>query len=82
VPVSATKAVIYRGLSVIRVSAPALMFGNTVESFAVVTGAITFSRTAVYVANDFFWNEVNATSPVDPILVDASVRMALAENAR
>lgn len=82
VPVSATKAVIYRGLSVIRVSALALIFGNTVASSAVVTGAITLSRTAVYVANDFFWNEVNATSPVDPTLVGVSTAMALAENAR
>lgn len=73
VPVSATKAVIYRGLSVIRVSALALIFGNTIASSAVVTGAITMSRTAVYVANDYFWNGVNGTGPVaDPIAADVS----------
>ena len=82
VPVSATKAVIYRGLSVIRVSALALVFGNTVASSAVVTGAITLSRTAVYVANDFFWNEINATLPADPALVDVSTRAPRAGNAQ
>lgn len=76
VPVSATKAIIYRGLSVIRVSALALIFGNTIASSAVVTGAITLSRTAVYVANDYFWNGVNATAPTDPALVDVSTGAA------
>jgi hypothetical protein len=58
VPVSATKAVIYRALSVIRVGALALIFGNTLPSAAIVTLAITFSRTAVYVTNDFVWNRL------------------------
>jgi hypothetical protein len=65
VPVSATKAVIYRGLSIIRVGALALLFGNTVASSAVVTGAITVSRTAVYVANDYFWNGINVRKPAE-----------------
>jgi hypothetical protein len=83
VPVSATKAVIYRGLSVIRVSALALIFGNTVASSAVVTGAITLSRTAVYVANDFFWNGINATNPTDPTVIDVSIGAGSgAENVR
>jgi hypothetical protein len=73
VPVSATKAIIYRGLSVIRVSALALLFGNTVASSAVVTGAITLSRTAVYVANDYFWNGINAKAPDQSAVVDISV---------
>jgi hypothetical protein len=66
VPVSATKAVIYRGLSIIRVGALALLFGNTMASSAVVTGAITLSRTAVYVANDYFWNGINVRKPTTP----------------
>jgi hypothetical protein len=65
VPVSATKAVIYRGLSIIRVCALALLFGNTVASSSVVTGAITLSRTAVYVANDYFWNGINVREPTE-----------------
>lgn len=66
VPVSATKAIIYRGLSIIRVGALALLFGNTVPSSAVVTGAITLSRTAVYVTNDYFWNRVDVRKPTIP----------------
>ena len=63
VPVSTAKAVIYRGLSIIRVDALALLFSNTVSSCAVVTGAITLSHTAVYVANDYFWNGINVRKP-------------------
>ena len=66
VPVSATKAIIYRGLSIIRVGALALAFGNTVASASVVTGAITLSRTAVYVANDYVWNRIDVRKPTDP----------------
>jgi len=58
VPVSATKAAIYRALSIIRVGALALVFGNTLPSAAVVTLAITLTRTAVYVTNDFVWNRI------------------------
>lgn len=65
VPISATKAIIYRGLSIIRVGALALLFGNTIGSSAVVTTAITVSRTAVYVANDFVWNRVDASQAPD-----------------
>jgi hypothetical protein len=64
VPISATKAIIYRGLSIIRVGALALLFGNTIGSSAIVTTAITVSRTAVYVANDFVWNRVDASQKV------------------
>lgn len=63
VPVSATKAVIYRGLSIIQVGALALSFGDTIASTALVTGAITLSRTAVYVANDYLWNGINVRKP-------------------
>ena len=66
VPVSATKAVIYRGLSIIQVGAVALSFGDTIASTALVTGAITLSRTAVYVANDYLWNGINVRKPTTP----------------
>lgn len=66
VPVSATKAVVYRGLSILRVGGLALIFGNTLPSSALVTGAITVSRTAVYVANDYVWNGIDARKPVGP----------------
>lgn len=68
VPVSATKAVIYRGLSILRVGGLALIFGNTLPSSALVTSAITVSRTAVYVANDYVWNNVDARKPTDPLI--------------
>jgi hypothetical protein len=64
VPVSATKAIIYRGLSILRVGALALLFGNTIGSSAVVTTAITVSRTMVYATNDFFWNGIDVRKPV------------------
>ena len=70
VPVSATKAVIYRGLSVIRVGALALVFGNTMASATVVTGAITLSRTAVYVTNDYIWNRIDVRERTDPVPVE------------
>ncbi len=66
VPVSATKAIIYRALSVIRVGALALIFGNTIPSAAIVTLAITFSRTAVYVTNDYVWNRIDVMKPINP----------------
>ncbi len=62
VPVSATKAAIYRALSVLRVGALALIFGNTIISASVVTLAITMSRTAVYVTNDYVWNRIEVQS--------------------
>lgn len=65
VPVSATKAIIYRGLSIIRVGALALIFGNTLPSAAIVTFAITLSRTAVYVTNDYVWNRIDVMKPID-----------------
>ncbi len=67
VPVSATKAVIYRALSIIRVGALALLFGNTIASASVVTLAITLSRTAVYVTNDYVWNRVDVRKPTNPV---------------
>lgn len=66
IAVSATKAVIYRGLSIIQVGALALSFGDTIASTALVTGAITLSRTAVYVANDYLWNGINVRKPTTP----------------
>ena len=65
VPVSPTKAIIYRALSVLRVGALALIFGNTIPSAAIVTLAITFSRTAVYVTNDYVWNRIDVMKPVN-----------------
>ena len=67
VPVSAIKAIVYRGLSVIRVGALALLFGNTLGSATVVTGAITLSRTAVYVTNDYVWNSIDVRPPTAPV---------------
>ena len=69
VPVSATKAIIYRALSIIRVGALAIAFGNTLGSSAAVTTVITISRTAVYVTNDYFWNAMDARPPSEPELV-------------
>ncbi|MBT3533776.1 MAG: hypothetical protein HN478_07850 [Rhodospirillaceae bacterium] len=66
VPVSATKAIIYRGLSIIRVGALALIFGNTLPSAALVTFAITVSRTAVYVTNDYVWNRIDVKKRTGP----------------
>lgn len=66
VPVSATKAIVYRALSVVRVGALALAFGNTLPSSTAVTTAITISRTAVYVANDYVWNNIDTRRPVTP----------------
>ena len=66
VPVSATKAIIYRGISMVGVGALTLAFGNTVASAAAVTGAIALSRTAVYVANDYAWNRIDARAPTAP----------------
>jgi uncharacterized membrane protein len=65
VPVSATKAIIYRALSVIRVGTLALLFGNTLPSAAIVTLAITLSRTVVYVTNDYVWNRVDVRKPAN-----------------
>ena len=65
VPVSSTKAIIYRALSVLRVGALALIFGNTIPSAAIVTLAITFSRTAVYVTNDYVWNHIDVMKPIN-----------------
>ena len=73
VPVSATKAVIYRGLSVIRVGGLALAFGNTILSASAVTAGITVSRTAVYVANDYVWNHVDVRTPTGPLPANATV---------
>ncbi len=67
VPVSASKAIIYRGLSVIRVGGLALAFGNTILSASAVTAGITASRTAVYVANDYVWHHVDVRNPTGPL---------------
>jgi hypothetical protein len=70
VPISATKAIIYRALSIVRVGALALVFRNTAASSAVVTVAITLSRTAVYVANDYVWYRVDARKRLGPSPID------------
>ncbi len=78
VPVSATKAIIYRALSIIRVGALALAFGNTLGSSAAVTTVITVSRTAVYVTNDYFWNVMDARTPTEPVLTSGEEAPATA----
>ena len=65
-PVSATKAIVYRGISMVGIGALTLAFGNTVASAAVVTGAIALSRTAAYVANDYAWNRIDVRAPTGP----------------
>lgn len=66
VPISVTKAAIYRGLSILRVGGLALIFGNTIGSSALVTTAITVSRTTVYILNDMLWYEIDKRPPLDP----------------
>jgi|GEM_PF-3967054 len=65
VPISVTKAAIYRGLSILRVGGLALIFGNTLGSSALVTTAITVSRTTVYILNDMLWYEIDKRPPVE-----------------
>ncbi|NQW08593.1 MAG: hypothetical protein HQ481_01735 [Alphaproteobacteria bacterium] len=75
VPVSITKAVIYRGLSIIRVGGLALLFGNTLPSSAIVTGAITLSRTAVYMTNDYVWNSVDVRKRTEPVPATGPIKI-------
>lgn len=80
VPINVTKAVIYRALSVLRVGGLALIFGNTLPSSAVVTGAITVSRTMVYVTNDYVWNRIDARKPAEVAAPEGPVSGPLASN--
>jgi hypothetical protein len=67
VPVSVTKAAVYRGISVVGIGALTLAFGNTLSSAAIVTGVIATSRTAIYVVNDYVWNRIDVGAPVGPV---------------
>jgi hypothetical protein len=65
--VSVTKAIIYKGISMVEVGALTLAFGNNVASAVAVTGAVALSRTAVYVANDHTWNRIDARALTAPV---------------
>jgi hypothetical protein len=73
VPVSATKAVIYRIVSTARVAAVALAFGNSLGSSLFVTGAIALTRTGVYLVNDYTWGHIDVRQPITetPVPPDA-----------
>jgi len=62
-PVDVRKALIYRALSATRTLGLALLFGNSLGSSLLVTGAITVTRTLAYIANDYAWNRITKQSP-------------------
>jgi hypothetical protein len=62
-PVDVRKALIYRALSASRTLGLALLFGNSLGSSLLVTGAITVTRTLAYIANDYTWNWITKQSP-------------------
>jgi uncharacterized membrane protein len=64
VPVSAKKALIYRAVSTARVAAVALVFGNSLGSSLLVTGAIALTRTGVYAVNDYVWGHIDVRKPI------------------
>src|SRR5262249_14185011 len=62
-PGEVRKALIYRALSATRTLGLALLFGNSLGSSLLVTGAITVTRTLAYIANDYTWNWITKQSP-------------------
>jgi uncharacterized membrane protein len=62
-PVDVNKALIYRALSATRTLGLALLFGNSLGSSLLVTGAITVTRTLAYIANDYVWNRITKQAP-------------------
>jgi hypothetical protein len=62
-PVDVRKALMYRVLSASRTMGLALLFGNSLGSSLLVVGAITVTRTAVYMANDYVWNKITRQKP-------------------
>ena len=63
-PVDVKKALMYRALSASRTLGLALLFGNSLGSSLLVTGAITVTRTLAYIANDYTWNRIMRTPGV------------------
>jgi hypothetical protein len=62
VPVSSTKAITYRILSVSRTLGMALAFGNGIASSLVVTTGIQTTRTMAYLVNDYVWGHLASSS--------------------
>jgi uncharacterized membrane protein len=63
-PVDVRKALFYRALSASRTLGLALLFGNSLGSSLLVTGAITVTRTIAYIANDYTWNRITKQTPL------------------
>ena len=63
-PVDVKKALMYRALSASRTLGLALLFGNSLGSSLLVTGAITVTRTIAYIANDYTWNRITKQTPM------------------
>ena len=62
-PVDVNKALIYRFVSTARILGMALLFGNSIGSSLVITGAIAATRTVVYITNDYVWNYITKQKP-------------------
>ncbi len=68
-PVDPNKAILYRLISMTRTFTLALLFGNELGASALMTVAISTTRTVAYVANDMIWNRLTSSGKPEPTAV-------------
>ena len=67
--VDPNKAIIYRLISMTRTFTLAILFGNELGASALITGAISATRTLAYVTNDMIWNRLTASGAPEPSMI-------------